>query len=80
MCYCRWRQSPGAACGAPCQAHREERAGMDWIIYVLVGLAVGLSMGYTIGIRRGTLIVAGLLEGIMSAGGTKGADTGGTKS
>ena len=53
---------------------------MDWIIYVLVGLAVGLSMGYTIGIRRGTLIVAGLLEGIMSAGGTKGADTGGTKS
>ena len=37
----------------------------DWIIYVLVGLAVGLSLGYTIGIRRGTVIVGELIAGMI---------------
>ena len=38
---------------------------MEWIIYVLVGIAVGMSLGYMIGIRRGTQIIGLLLNGIM---------------
>ena len=39
----------------------------DWIIYVVVGLAVGMNLGYMIGIRRGTLIVSELISGIVEA-------------
>lgn len=38
---------------------------MDWIVYVLVGIAVGLSLGYVIGIRRGMVIVASLISGAV---------------
>lgn len=38
---------------------------MDWMVYVVVGLAVGASFGYMVGIRRGTVMVAALLDGIM---------------
>lgn len=38
---------------------------MDWIVYVLVGIAVGLSLGYMIGIRRGMVTVAALIGGAV---------------
>lgn len=37
----------------------------DWIVYVLVGIAVGLSLGYVIGIRRGMVIVGALISGAV---------------
>ena len=37
----------------------------DWIIYVVVGLAVGMNLGYMVGIRRGTMIVGELISGIV---------------
>lgn len=39
----------------------------DWIIYVVVGLAVGMNMGYMVGVRRGTVIVSELISGIVEA-------------
>ena len=41
------------------------RMNFDWIVYVLVGLAVGLSLGYVIGIRRGMVIVGALISGAV---------------
>ena len=49
---------------------------MEWIVYVAVGMAVGLSLGYVIGIRRGSVIVAQLLNGIVD-GVKKDGDPGG---
>lgn len=40
------------------------RCGMDWWIYVLVGMVVGMNLGYMVGIRRGTMIVGDLICGI----------------
>ena len=39
---------------------------MEWWIFVLVGLVVGMNLGYMVGIRRGSVIVGELLQGIMS--------------
>ena len=47
---------------------KEGRISMaDWIIYVVVGLAVGMNLGYMVGIRRGTMIVSELISGIVEA-------------
>ena len=43
---------------------KDEHMG-DWVIYVIVGMAVGLSLGYIIGIRRGAMIVGELISGIV---------------
>lgn len=37
---------------------------MTWWIYVLVGLVVGMNLGYMVGIRRGMLVIADLVDGI----------------
>jgi hypothetical protein len=51
------------------------RCGMDWWIYVLVGMVVGMNLGYMVGIRRGTMIVgdliSGIADGIANAAGDK---------
>ena len=47
---------------------------MDWIFYMVVGIAIGLAAGYMIGVRRGTVIVGSLLSGIID--GIEGAKKG----
>ena len=37
---------------------------MEWIVYVIVGIAVGMNLGYMIGVRRGATIVSEILSGI----------------
>jgi hypothetical protein len=44
----------------------------DWIVYVLVGIAVGMSIGYMIAIRRGAQIVGALIAGIIDGVGGDG--------
>lgn len=46
----------------------------DWIIYVVVGLAVGANFGYMVGIRRGALIVVDLISGIVGGINGKGRE------
>ena len=46
----------------------------DWIIYVVVGLAVGANFGYMVGIRRGALIVGDLISGIVEGINGKGRE------
>ena len=53
-------------------AKRRER--MDWIFYMVVGIAIGLAAGYMIGIRRGAAIVGMLLSGVID--GIEGAKKG----
>ena len=40
----------------------------NWVIYVLVGIAVGLNLGYLVGVKRGmmimTQVIAGALDGV----------------
>lgn len=40
---------------------------MDWLIYVVVGLVVGMNLGYMVGIKRGTVIVGELINGMAIA-------------
>ena len=50
--------------------HKTEEESMDWnwVIYVLVGIAVGLNLGYLVGVKRGmmimTQVIVGALDGV----------------
>lgn len=51
---------------------------MEWIVYVLVGIAVGLCLGYMIGIRRGMVtvvsLIGGAIDGVVGAIGKTGKE------